>query len=101
MIVARSGKQQRLAAGAENLADSREHEVADDFGARRAAGLARHQYLGARTRKPLGQQLDLGRLARALAALECNEAAARWIRCGHHCALGAFGSLASAFSAPA
>ena len=41
MVVARGGKQQRLRFRAEQLAHPRQHEMADDFGARRAAGLAR------------------------------------------------------------
>jgi hypothetical protein len=40
MIVARGSKQQRFGIGAEQLAHSGQHDMADDFGARRTAWLA-------------------------------------------------------------
>ena len=76
MVVARGGKQQRLGIGAEQLAHARQHEMADDLGAGRAAGLAGDDGAQLGRRQPLGQQLDLGGLARSLAALEGDELAA-------------------------
>src|SRR5579871_2164947 len=77
MVVARRGKQQCLAVGAERLADTRQHEMTDDFGTGRTARLAGYDSVDAGSTQPIGQQPDLGRFTGALAALEGDEAPAR------------------------
>ena len=70
MVVARRCKQQRLGLRPKQLAHARQHEMADDFGSRRTAGLARDDGAQLRRGKTLGELLDLRGLSGALAAFE-------------------------------
>ncbi len=76
MVVARGGKQQRLGVGPEQLAHAGQHQMPDDFGARRSAGLAGDDGAQLRRIEPLGKLLDLGGLSGALAALKGDELSA-------------------------
>ncbi len=76
MVVARGGKQQRFGLGAEQLAHARQHQMPDDFGARRSAGLARDDGAQLCRVEAFGERLDLGGFARSLAALKGDEASA-------------------------
>ena len=76
MVVARGRKQQRLRVGPEQLAHAGQHQMPDDFGARRSAGLARDDGAQFCRIEAFGELLDLGGFAGTLAALEGDEASA-------------------------
>src|ERR1700744_4143940 len=76
MVVARRGKQQRLGIRAAKFAYSRQHQMPDDLGAGRSAGLAGDDGAPLGGLETLRERLDLGGFARALAALEGDEAPA-------------------------
>ena len=84
MVVARGGKQQRLRFRPEQLAHARQHQMADDLGPRRSAGLAGDDGAQLRRIETIGQQLDLRGLSGALAAFERNELSASG-RPAHRC----------------
>ena len=73
MIVARGREQQRLGLRPEQLAHARQHQMAHDLGARRAAGLAGDDGAQLCRRKTLGEHLDLRGFSGALAAFKGDE----------------------------
>ena len=79
VIVARGCKQDRLGFSAERLGDAGQQNVADDFGAGRAARFAREHDLDARRLEPVGQQARMGGLAAAFAAFEGDETSAHLV----------------------
>jgi hypothetical protein len=78
MIVARGREQNGFGLGSQRLGGAGEQHVANDFGARRAARLAREHDLDAERLEPLRQHPGMGGLAATLAAFEGDEASAQW-----------------------
>ena len=76
MVVARGRKQQRFRVRAEQLAHAGQHEMPDDFGARRSAGLAGDDGAQLRRAETFRKRLDLGGLAGSLAAFKGDESSA-------------------------
>ncbi len=79
MVGACGSEQQRLHLRPEGLGSTRQDDVPYRLRTRRAAGLARHRDLVALVAQLMRQPADLRRLARALAAFERDEKAARQI----------------------
>src|SRR6266478_3860149 len=76
MVVARGCKQQRFRVGTQQLTHPGQHDMANDFRARRSAGLAGDngtQFCRAET---FGEQFDLRGFAGSLAALKGDESSA-------------------------
>ena len=73
MVVAGGREQQRLRIGPEQLAHARQHQMPDDFGARRSAGLAGDDGAQLCRVKTLGELLDLRGFSGALAAFKGDE----------------------------
>src|SRR5665213_907341 len=95
MVVARGGKQQSLGLRSQQFAHAGQHQMPDDFSARRAARLAGDNGAQLCGVEPGGERLDLGGLSRSLAALEGDESSAlgsSFDRCLSH---------GQSFSAPA
>lgn len=76
VIVARRGEQQRFSFRAQQLAHPRQDDMPDDLGAGRPARLAGDEDAQLGRVEPVGQQLDLRRLAGPLPAFEGDEAPA-------------------------
>jgi hypothetical protein len=75
VIASRHREQQGLGERTELPNLPREQGFANFLGSRRAAGLAGGKHLAAGARQTIGENAGLGRLAGALAALECDESA--------------------------
>src|SRR3977135_4549247 len=76
MVIARGCKQQRFRVGTQQLAHPGQHDMANDFRARRAAGLAGHNGTQFCRAKTFGEQFDLRGFAGSLAALKGDESSA-------------------------
>src|SRR5262249_15840023 len=73
VVAAGGGEWERLGFYAEGLRNTREQHVPDDFGAGRAARLAREHHADAHRLKAIRQQRRMGRLTGAFAAFEGDE----------------------------
>src|SRR6185437_5484041 len=79
VVVARGCKKNCLRFRAERLGPTRQQDVTDDLGTRRATRLARQHDADAQRCEPFGQLPCVGGFSAALAAFECDEAPAHEI----------------------